>query len=96
MHFHVTALRAETKVFPGGLTAFFDAEEGESLTEIIVTAQTEKAERYHGIFTDEDRKKGCVSVSGLPAGTYSVKGYATNAYGMYSSPNVTVEVPAAE
>ena len=42
--------------------------------------------------TEEERKAGCVRISGLPAGTYAVKGYARNAFGMYSSPSVTVEI----
>ena len=72
-----------------------EAEEGESLTEVIAFAKTEKNERFHGVFTEEDRKAGCVRIDGLPAGTYTVKGYASNDFGMYSSPAVTVEIPAA-
>ena len=94
IHFHVTALRLRAEVAADGFTAFMEAEEGESLTEVIAFAQTEKNERFHGVFTDEDRKAGCVRLSALPAGTYTVKGYARNAFGMYSSPAVTVEIPA--
>ena len=95
LHFHVTALRCRTEVFPGGVTVYMEAEEGESLTEVIAFAKTEKNERFHGVFTEEDRKAGCVRIDGLPAGTYTVKGYASNDFGMYSSPAVTVEIPAA-
>ena len=96
VHFHVNALRAKTEVFPGGVAASFEAEEGESLTEIMVTAENDPGKRFHGVFTEEDRRAGRVAVTGIPAGTYLVKGYASNPYGMYSSPAVKVEVPAAE